>query len=346
MTTFALIFENTIPHMKFRTPVELLEPEEKIRHTDRMMLLGSCFATNMGARLQAAKFQCDVNPFGALYNPLSVAEAIREVMAGKTYGPDDVFQTDGLWHSYMHHGNFSSVSRDMCLEGINVRLRRASAELPRLDWLIVTWGTAWAYTLRSGGIVVGNCHKQPDKLFERRLITVDEITKTYVRLLEELRRLNPSLKLLFTVSPIRHAKDGFHGNQVSKATLLLAVHGLRQGCTGCHYFPSYEIMMDELRDYRFYADDMLHLSAMAEDYLWERFSACWFDSNTCRLLKEWETVSRSLRHCPMNPRSEAYHRFLQQTLAEVERLQGKYPHLDFREERTICLQRLAEASQL
>ena len=237
--------------MNFRTQVELPKKETEIRHSDRIMLFGSCFAENIGNLLLANKFRCDVNPFGILYNPLSVAEAIRQTLSYKTYNEADLFCDRAGWHSFMHHSSFSGNSAEECLSRINDRLGRAAIELPQTDWLMITWGTAWVYSLKETGTIVGNCHKQPDKLFTRRLLSVEEIVSEYFNLLKTLRELNPRLNVLFTVSPIRHAKDGMHGNQISKSTLLLAVDTLQRHFPMCHYFPSYEIMMDELRDYRF-----------------------------------------------------------------------------------------------
>lgn len=326
--------------MNFRTQVELPEKETEIRHSDRIMLFGSCFAENIGKLLQENKFRCDVNPFGILYNPLSVAEAIRQILSHKTYGADDLFCSGGRWYSYMHHSLFSGASAGECLSLVNARLGAATAGLPQTDWLLITWGTAWAYSLKSSGKVVGNCHKQPERLFDRRLLSVDEIVDEYVSLLGRLRQANKDLKVLFTVSPIRHAKDGMHGNQVSKSTLLLAVEALRRRCSGCHYFPSYEIMMDELRDYRFYADDMLHPSAKAVSYIWECFGNTYFGPDTRCIIEEWEEIRKGLNHKPFDAQSEAYRNFLSQIVLKINRLKEKLPYFDLQKELEQCQARL------
>ena len=209
--------------MNFRTQVELPKRETEIRHSDRIMLFGSCFAENIGNLLLANKFRCDVNPFGILYNPLSVVEALWQILSHQTYMEEDLFYAGGCWHSWMHHSVFSASTAVSCLSSINTRLEQASAGLPQLDWLVITWGTAFAYWLKERTMVVGNCHKQPDSLFTRQLLTVEEIVTEWECVLVELRKVNPFLKILFTVSPIRHSKDGMHGNQISKSTLLLAV---------------------------------------------------------------------------------------------------------------------------
>lgn len=322
--------------MDFRTQVELPKKETEIQHSDRIMLFGSCFAENIGKLLLANKFRCDVNPFGILYNPQSVAEAIRQILSHKTYKEDDLFYSGGNWHSYMHHSIFSGHSPEECISQINLRLERAFAELPSIDLLIITWGTAWVYSLKESGKIVGNCHKQPERLFIRRLLTVDEIVDEYGSLISELRKQNQNLKVLFTVSPIRHAKDGMHGNQISKSTLLLAVEALQRQCSDCYYFPSYEIMMDELRDYRFYADDMLHPSEVAISYLWECFNDCYFGSQTRLIMKEWEEIRKGLNHKPFDASSDAYRKFLTQIVLKINRLKEKLPYFELQKELEQC----------
>lgn len=322
--------------MNFRTQVELPKKETEIRHSDRIMLFGSCFAENIGNLLLTNKFRCEVNPFGILYNPLSVAEAVHQILVGKTYKEADLFCAGGYWHSFMHHSVFSEESSEVCLARINTRLSRASTEFSRLNSLIITWGTAWVYTLKETGAVVGNCHKQPDRLFSRRLLTVEEIVQTYTSLLEKIRNVNPNVNILFTVSPIRHIKDGLHGNQVSKSTLLLAINALQRQCRDCYYFPSYEIMMDELRDYRFYADDMLHPSSVAVNYLWECFIESYFSKETIQIIKEWEEIRKALSHKPFNAQSETYRKFLTQIVLKINRLKEKFPYFDLQKELEQC----------
>ena len=204
--------------MNFRTLVELPEKEVKIGHSERIMLWGSCFVENIGRRMTENKFRCNVNPLGILYNPISIASSLQQVLEGKVYGETDLFQASGMWHSWMHHSDFSASTSEECLKRINDGISTVAESLSHTDWLVVTWGTAYVYTLRQTGTVVGNCHKQPDKLFSRRKLDVAEIVEAWKQLITDLRSLNPHLKLLFTVSPIRHAKDGMHGNQLSKST--------------------------------------------------------------------------------------------------------------------------------
>lgn len=213
--------------MNLYTSVELPAGLPRLTHADRLLLLGSCFAAEMGERLLSAKFRCDVNPYGVLYNPLSISVALREIEAGRSYGAEDLFLFRELWHSPMHHGDFSSADKEKVLETINTRLQEAHAVFSQLDYLLLTFGTAWVYESKETGRVVSNCHKQPEKKFTRRKLSVDEIVLDYKELLSDVLLRNPKLKVLFTVSPIRHVRDGLHANNLSKATLLLAVEQLQ-----------------------------------------------------------------------------------------------------------------------
>lgn len=219
---------------------------------------------------------------------------------------------------------------------INERIRKGHENLRQADWILITWGSSFVYTWKENGKIVGNCHKLPARLFERKRIGTDEIVEAYLPLLRQIKTLRPQLQCLFTVSPIRHLKDGLHGNQLSKANLLLAADKICQELDFCHYFPSYEIMMDELRDYRFYADDMMHPSALAIQYIWECFSNTYFTSSTLSFLKEWEKIRRGLAHRPFNPETEAYQTFLSQILLKIEELKEKLPYLDVQKEIKLC----------
>ncbi|MBQ8519808.1 MAG: GSCFA domain-containing protein [Bacteroides sp.] len=320
--------------MNFRTQVELPERVTEIRYSDRLMLFGSCFVENIGNLLATNKFVCDVNPYGVLYNPLSIADGLRRILRNPVFTADELFPWQGLWHSWMHHGSFSAASPEECLERINARLQAASEMLPVADWLIVTWGTAFVY--KHEGKIVGNCHKLPAGEFDRFCVDADLITESWHYLLKDLKALNPKLKVLFTVSPIRHAKDGMHGNQLSKARLLLAIEELCRESGHCFYFPSYEILLDELRDYRFYADDMLHPSPLAVEYIWECFGRCYFKDDTRHIMKEWQEIQKGLQHKPFHPESEAYRQFLSQIMLKIERMKEKFPYIKAQKETELC----------
>lgn len=314
--------------MNLITPVELPAQVPAITHAQRLLLLGSCFAQNIGDLLTGNCFRADVNPFGILYNPLSISAALREIGTGRIYTESDLFAFRDLWHSPMHHGAFSSASPKETLQHINTRLQEAHRHLDDTDWLLLTFGTAYVYEQHNTHRIVANCHKLPEKQFARRRLTVDEIVTDYTSLLCGLRARCPRLKVLFTVSPIRHVRDGLHANQLSKSTLLLAIDRLREAFPETvYYFPSYEIVLDELRDYRFYADDMLHPSPLAVRYLWERFSTAFFSEETKRIMHECEDLRKALAHKPFYPGSEAHNRFLGQIVLKIEQLKQKYPYL-------------------
>lgn len=323
--------------MEFRTLVELPQKELTITHADQILLLGSCFAENIGNLLINNKFRCEVNPFGVLYNPLSIARGLRCLADKRTFSTADLFASRGLWHSFMHHGSFSASTPEQTLQNINQRLQPATGQFASLSYLLITFGTAWVFEEKDSGTVVANCHKLPDRAFNRRMLSVSEITDAYISLIEELITGNPKLKLIFSVSPIRHVKDGMHGNQLSKAVLLLAIEELRcRFPENVHYFPSYELLLDELRDYRFYADDMLHPSDVAISYLWESFIKSYFPKETLKILKEWAEIVKALQHKPFHPDSAQYKHFLSQILLKIIQLKEKCPFLDVAKEIELC----------
>ncbi|MDR1454899.1 MAG: GSCFA domain-containing protein [Tannerella sp.] len=316
--------------MNFRTPVSIRRPPDQagISFRDAVMLLGSCFAESLGKRLTDGAFRVELNPFGILYNPASVAAAVGRLLRPEVWSEKELFFHEGLFHSWMHHSRFSAVSSAGSLGKINERLHVAAEHLQQTDWLLVTFGTACVWRLRETGQVVANCHKLPDRLFVRERLSVAQIADMWDELLERLWQVRPAMKTLFTVSPVRHRKDGAHENRLNKAVLLLAIEQLQaRHPRQVFYFPAYELMMDELRDYRFYAEDMLHPSATAIRYIWERFAETWLDAATRETLDEVDRIRQALNHRPLNPQSEPYKQFLSQTLLRIERLCAKNPYL-------------------
>jgi GSCFA family. len=311
--------------MQLQTPIEIPASPTPISYTDKLMLLGSCFAENIGEKLTANKFQVDINPFGILYNPLSLKSALNDLLERRIFSDKDLFEHHGVYHSFAHHSRFSAVDTQVCLSMMNERMIRSAQWLREADRLIITFGTAFVYHLKETGQVVSNCHKLPEKLFHRERIGTELIVKEWKELIERLRAENPKLKLLFTVSPIRHWKDGAHENQLSKATLLLAIDQLVKEFDFCSYFPAYEIVMDELRDYRFYAEDMIHPSGQTVGYIWQRFTETQLSKEALSLMAEWEKLHKALQHRPFNPQSESYKNFLQQNLLKAEQLTKKCP---------------------
>lgn len=319
--------------MNLQTKITVAAPDFLIDYNSRLMMLGSCFAENMGSKFSYYKFDVDVNPCGIIYNPLSVANVLRLIVEGKQFEKSDLRQVGGKWVSLYHHGAFSSTDPDECLRRINDRLTKATGELRTLDLLVITWGTAWVYRYTRENIVVSNCHKIPLQEFERSRLSVEDIVKEYLVLIGRLREINPGLRILFTVSPIRHWKDGAHGNQLSKATLLLAIDRLREELQHVYYFPAYEIVLDELRDYRFYADDMLHMSGFTVDYIWERFLYSFISPEVLGLMNQIGRVNKGVAHRPFDPQSEEYHRLVKKMLAEIAMISRSYPMIDFSEEK-------------
>ena len=322
--------------MKLTTPVTLPTDLPKLDHRQTLVLMGSCFASGMGDKLRAAKFNCTVNPYGVLYNPLSIATSLHELLEGRIYTADDLYEADGLWHSPMHHGSFSTPSAERTLQLINLAGRRGHEALLHADRLLLTFGTAYVYCDRATGRVVGNCHRLPSDRFERRRLTVDEVVTRCSATLSRLLSLRPELQVVMTVSPVRHLRDGLHDNQLSKSVLLLAADQLCRANSRVHYFPAYEIVMDELRDYRYYADNLTHPSSLAIEYVWQRFTEASFSEPTRRLAETCTAIRLTLDHRPLHPDTPAYDRLLKQTLDKIAELQRQYPYLDFETEIAQC----------
>ena len=312
----------------FQTKVAIPPTKLNITYEDRIMTLGSCFADNMGRKMQEVYFETDINPFGVLYNPISICNSIELLIENNEFTASDIFQQKELWQSFSHSSLFSATTAERCLENINERFRSAASFLTQTDFLIITFGTAWVFEEKRSGSVVSNCHKLPASHFVRRRLSVDEIVLDYSALILKLKTLFPKLKIIFSVSPIRHWKDGAHENNISKSTLLLAIAALQQQFDSVDYFPAYEIQLDELRDYRFYASDMLHPSDVAVDYIWQRFSETYFDAVTTGLKKELEQVVADLNHHPLFPESEEYRKFQKNTEKKITTLKKNYSFLE------------------
>lgn len=328
--------------MSFFTEIQIPEFPDQMDYSKSMMFLGSCFSENIGQKLIDLKFDVDMNPFGILYNPESIANSLRILLENRVFIEDDLFQDQGLWNSFYHHSRFSDVDRDAALEKINKRISSSNEFLKRADFLVITFGTAWVYELRKTGQIVSNCHKIPTAKFKRFRLGVFEITNVYRELLEQIWKFNPDLKVVFTVSPIRHWKDGAVENQLSKATLLLAIDSLIKGFgdKSCSYFPSYEIVMDELRDYRYYADDMLHISPVAVDYIFERFSKVAITSASRDISKSMLKINKAMSHRPVNPNTTEFKKFLEQTLVLINRMSEQFPIVNLNAERNYFEQEL------
>ena len=293
--------------MDFRTEILPLEGVKGlVNYSKSVVMLGSCFTDNIGSRLKRAIFDCDCNPCGTLYNPASIASALLDILYERPYTASDLFEHDGLWHSFNHHSKFSGTDKEQTLRHINDSLRSAISSLGRASVLIVTFGTAWIYRLKEGNQVVANCHKMPQSMFNREMLSSTQVYGLWKKMLRELSARFPDMKVMFTVSPIRHLADGAHANQLSKATLLTAVDRLvSEFPQQTIYFPAYEIMLDDLRDYRFYAADMVHPSEVAVDYIYDIFRQSFMTDDTVATSKICESLTRRLNHRPIHDEAPA-----------------------------------------
>jgi hypothetical protein len=291
-------------------------------------MMGSCFTENIGKIMERYLFPLHINPFGVTYNPLSVHKGLDALLHKPKYKAGDLYQHDDLWFSFDHDTGFSTPDPERTLELINGEFIAAKKRLEKAAILIITWGTAWVFSYNATGKVVCNCHKIPAGEFTRFRLTVGEIVEQYHALLEELFSLNNNLKVLITVSPVRHWKDGAHGNQLSKSTLLLAGEELTSAFPGqVFYFPSYEIVMDELRDYRFYAEDLLHTGENATQFIWEKFRRALVHEESRQIIMELDPLLRMTAHRPLHPESEAHRKMIRSQQAKLRDLQKRYPFL-------------------
>lgn len=318
--------------IKFRTAVDLPDFSKKMGYRHQSMMIGSCFAENIGNYLEELCFPIMVNPFGILYNPISISNSLEILLKWKKFTVEDLFLSNGLYHSFFHHSRFSGSDAAETLEGINTKVAEASELLKNCHHLFITFGTSWVFKNKENGIVVSNCHKLPAATFDRYRLSVEQITEIWIPLIDELKRVNPNLHLVFTVSPIRHLKDGAHENQLSKSTLLLAIEALISefGNELIDYFPSYELVLDELRDYRFYAADMTHPSDVAAEFIREKFIEAIADTESKSILGELEKLLPALKHKTLNNNDKEYHTFIGNQIERTRQLQIKYPFVDFK----------------
>ena len=315
--------------MKFRTEIEPSPLSVRIGYANRILTLGSCFAAHIAERLSSAKFRVIGNPSGVLFNPLSIAAAIRSYAAPEPVTREELGFDGEVWYHYGFHGDFSAPTADEALRRMNAARQAGAEALRTADRVILTLGTAWVY--EHDGEVVANCHRRPASEFTRRRLGVAEIVASLGSLFEGPLA---GKQILLTVSPVRHLGDGLEGNAVSKATLRLAAEELKQNFREVDYFPAFEILTDDLRDYRFYADDLVHPAPQAIAYVWEKFVPAVLDDKARQLLPEVEAIVAAAAHRPRNPRSEAHHAFCRRQLEHIAAL----PEIDFQRESTVFRQ--------
>jgi len=305
----------------FRTIITPQKPGFSISHTDRLVSIGSCFSENIGQRFENYKFNVNINPFGQQYNPHSIAQAIERLLQPAPYTENDLVLHNEQHHSFHHHGTFSKSTVEETLKGINESLLKAAEDLKRATVLFLTFGTSHVFKLKETGAIVSNCHKLPGTLFNQQLMMPDEIGAVLKAALDKLKQLNPKIKIILTVSPVRYFAFGAYENSVSKAHLFSAIYALQQTNPDYYYFPAYELIMDDLRDYRFFADDMLHPNQQAIDYVWQSLADTFFDSKTNGVLQQVEEVLQALNHRPRNPESEAHKKFVAKNLEKMAALE-------------------------
>lgn len=315
--------------MRFHLNYIPQKPGFQIRHSDKIFLLGSCFSENIATKLQEQRFPTHSNPNGILFNPLSLAGSLEQLLSQKP--PDEKFmiERDGVFFSYQHHSSIHDDDKQDLKKKIN-RLNKAGAEfLHQTDYLFITFGSAFVYHHIALNEPVANCHKQPGSSFEKRLLTVQQITETYSELIKKLRTFNPKLKLVFTVSPVKYLKDGVVENNISKSTLLLSVHEFVKKFDSCFYFPAFELLNDDLRDYRFYKADLAHPNDLAIDYVWNKFSECFFSESTLLLNKQIQALNQALNHRKLIANSEEAIKLNDFILKQKELIRKTNPEIDF-----------------
>ena len=316
--------------MNFTTKIPITQNANPIDYNSKIVSFGSCFAENMGDKLLYYKFQTQVNPFGIIFNPFSIEKLIERVVLQRYFTKDDIFFFNERWHCYEVHSELSDADAEVFLSKLNQILLDTQKQLQQATHIIITYGTSWVYRHIETNGIVANCHKVPQKQFSKELLSIDSIQKAIQNTVSLIATLNPKCNFIFTVSPVRHLKDGFVENQVSKAHLIAAIYATTNTKQQTlNYFPSYEIMMDELRDYRFYADDMMHPSPMAIDYIWERFAATQIDASAITTMELVQTIQKGLAHRPFNPNSESHQRFEANLKEKIATLEAQYSFMKF-----------------
>jgi hypothetical protein len=318
--------------MNFTTRIPISISNNPIDYTSKIVSLGSCFADNIGAKFEYFKFQNSVNPFGIIFNPISIESLINRAVNKIEFTENDIFFHNEMWHCYEVHSDLSSDNKEVFLSNLNQILKEMFQQLTCTTHIIITYGTSWIYKLKSSGVVVANCHKVPQIQFDKEILSVEVIGKSIQNTLNVIQKANPNCNVIFTISPVRHLKDGFLENQRSNAHLIAALHNVLKvslsGTAGA-YFPSFEIMMDELRDYRFYTEDMLHPNQVAIDYIWERFCESAIAEEANPIMQDVLDIQKSLAHRPFNPNSEKHLKFLVNLNTKISTLTKKFPQIQF-----------------
>ena len=318
--------------MKWMLEVDIKPPKMQITYDDKIFLIGSCFTEHIGKRLEDLKFPILQNPNGILFDPLSVCTSLNSYVDQKTYVEEDLFFLHELWQSWNHHSHFSGIDNIKVLEKINQSQRDAYQHLKKSNWLIITLGSSFSYQLIQNKQAVANCHRAPAQWFQKHLLETKETTEALKESIVKLQSLNPTLQIIFTISPVRHIRDGVIENNRSKARLIEAVHSLVDEYENIYYFPAYEIAIDVLRDYRFYDIDLVHPNYAATEFVFEKFENSFIDTNARETMQEIRKIITAYRHKPFQPETKAHQSFLQTNFEKTKTLQLQMPHLDFSKE--------------
>jgi len=329
--------------MNFMVNIDLRKPPRQINYEDKILLIGSCFTEHIGNSLEELKFSVLQNPNGILFDPRSVSKSLVSYIENRQYNEKDFFQLNEIWHSWRHHSRFSNTNLNEAVRIVNTSQQMAHQFLKQADWIIVTLGSSFSYQLteqaanaggdpREAGAGVANCHRAPAQWFNKHLMTVDEIILNLDEALRQLFQLNPGLNIVFTVSPVRHIRDGVVDNNRSKARLIEVVHQLVSKYDNLNYFPAYELVIDVLRDYRFFDTDLVHPNYMATEFVLEKFAASFIDEPTQKLMQEIKSLVTARKHKAFQPDTTAHQQFLKTYFEKAKVLKEKYSFLDLDEE--------------
>jgi hypothetical protein len=329
--------------MKLMLDVDIKSPSRKITYADKLFIIGSCFTEHIGRRLEELKFPVVQNPNGILFDPVSVSKSLNSYIELKGYEQKDLFYLNELWQSWNHHSLFSGTSAESVLLNINISQRKAHEHLKESSWLIITLGSSFSYQLNEEeNLPVANCHRAPGQWFNKHLLSTEETVTALSHTIDKLKSFNPALNIIFTISPVRHIRDGVVENNRSKARLIEAVHCLAEKYNNCSYFPAYELVIDVLRDYRFYDIDLVHPNYAATEFVFEKFEENFIDEETRKLMEEVKKISNGYKHKPFQPETLSHQSFLRKSLEKVKNLQEKLPQLDFSKELTYFAKRNPE----
>lgn len=315
--------------MNFTTKIPLVKSSNPIDYSSEILSIGSCFAENMGEKFSYFKFQNSVNPFGIIFNPVSIENLVSRVVNKQNFTEADIFFHNDLWHCFEVHSELSNPDKDAFLDNLNSLVDKLHFQISKFSHFQITYGTSWVYRNKASEQVVANCHKVPQSQFDKEILSAATIEKSIRNTVDLIQKVNPNCNFIFTVSPVRHIKDGFVENQRSKAHLITALQTSITQHPSSNYFPSFEIMMDELRDYRFYAEDMLHPNLTAINYIWERFSENYISDSCFSTMEEVSNIQKAMAHKPFNPDSDSHQKFLKNLQGKKDRLQQQFPHILF-----------------